>query len=313
MPSSRSSTTYRFATAERPVLPADRARVFFDGVFSEPRLQHPEGVAVGPDGWIWCGTENGEVLRIDPAGTRIERMAKAGGFTLGLAFLGSTALFFCDNREADGLPARPRLGPRRALREPGHQDSQLSGRRCRAATALRLRQPRFRGAGAGRLCVRPRDRRGRALVWRHAGVRQWAGARAGRQCALRLRDLRAARDPHRDRARWPGRRRHAVRRRSSGPARRDRVRRARLTVLRLLRAVPDPADLAGRQDGRDLRRGPDGASARPSNQPRLRWYGALHGKSRALAHHAGRQRYPRAAIVASGCRGHAEMSNGGLT
>jgi sugar lactone lactonase YvrE len=100
MPSSRSSTAYRFATAERPVLPADRARVFFDGVFTEPRLQHPEGVAVGPDGWIWCGTENGEVLRIDPAGTRIERMAKAGGFTLGLAFLGSTALFFCDNREA---------------------------------------------------------------------------------------------------------------------------------------------------------------------------------------------------------------------
>jgi sugar lactone lactonase YvrE len=100
MPVGRSPTTYRFATAERTVLPAQRARVFFDGVFTEPRLQHPEGVAVGPDGWIWCGTENGEVLRIDPTGTRIERAAKAGGFTLGLAFLGSAALFFCDNREA---------------------------------------------------------------------------------------------------------------------------------------------------------------------------------------------------------------------
>jgi Sel1 repeat/Adipocyte plasma membrane-associated protein-like, N-terminal len=96
----RSPTTYRFATAEQTILPANRARVFFDGVFAEPRLQHPEGVAVGPDGWIWCGTENGEVLRIDPTGARIERMAKAGGFTLGLAFLGSAALFFCDNREA---------------------------------------------------------------------------------------------------------------------------------------------------------------------------------------------------------------------
>src|SRR5919106_3517625 len=94
----RSPPPCRFATAERPVLPASRASTFFDGVFTEPRLQHPEGVAVGPDGWIWCGTENGEVLRIDPAGTRIERMAKDGGFTLGLAFLGCTALFFCDNR-----------------------------------------------------------------------------------------------------------------------------------------------------------------------------------------------------------------------
>jgi gluconolactonase len=100
MPVGRSPTTYRFATAEQTVLPAQRARVFFDGVFTEPRLQHPECVAVGPDGWIWCGSENGEVLRIDPTGTRIERVAKAGGFTLGLAFLGSAALFFCDNREA---------------------------------------------------------------------------------------------------------------------------------------------------------------------------------------------------------------------
>ena len=57
--------TYRFATAETPVLPMERARVFFDGVFSDPRLQHPECVAVGPDGWIWCGSENGEILRIE--------------------------------------------------------------------------------------------------------------------------------------------------------------------------------------------------------------------------------------------------------
>ena len=53
---------HRFATAEHPVLPPERARVFFDGVFSTPRLQHPEGVAIGPDGWIWCGSENGEIM-----------------------------------------------------------------------------------------------------------------------------------------------------------------------------------------------------------------------------------------------------------
>ncbi|HUZ65193.1 MAG TPA: hypothetical protein VMU82_15915 [Acetobacteraceae bacterium] len=32
------------------VLPLTRAHVFFDGTFTIPRLQHPEGVAIGPDG-----------------------------------------------------------------------------------------------------------------------------------------------------------------------------------------------------------------------------------------------------------------------
>ncbi|MGH1482629.1 MAG: SMP-30/gluconolactonase/LRE family protein [Geminicoccales bacterium] len=92
--------SYHFATAEKTVLPADRAHVFFDGIFSDPRLQHPEGVAVGPDGWIWCGSENGEILRIDPSGNEIECVASTGGFILGLAFLGSEALFFCDLKAA---------------------------------------------------------------------------------------------------------------------------------------------------------------------------------------------------------------------
>lgn len=91
---------HRFATAEKPVLSMERARVFFDGIFSDPRLQHPECVAVGPDGWIWCGSENGEILRIDPQGSQIERVAAGGGLTLGLAFLGEDALFACDLRDA---------------------------------------------------------------------------------------------------------------------------------------------------------------------------------------------------------------------
>src|SRR3954447_16752602 len=93
-------TGYRFATAENPVLPMERARVLFDGIFSEPRLQHPEGVAVGPDGWIWCGSENGQLLRVAPDGSRIEEMASTGGFTLGLAFDGDDALFACDLKHA---------------------------------------------------------------------------------------------------------------------------------------------------------------------------------------------------------------------
>lgn len=90
----------RFHTAESPLLPLERATVLFDGCFAEPRLQHPEGVAVGPDGWIWCGSENGEILRVAPDGSAIERVASTGGFTLGLAFDGAEALFVCDNRHA---------------------------------------------------------------------------------------------------------------------------------------------------------------------------------------------------------------------
>lgn len=92
--------SYHFATAEKTTLPQAAARVFFDGTFSEPRLQHPECVAVGPDGHIWCGSENGEILRIDPEGAAIERVASTGGFTLGLAFDGDRALYACDLKYA---------------------------------------------------------------------------------------------------------------------------------------------------------------------------------------------------------------------
>ena len=91
---------YRFSTADQTVLPMDRAHVFFDGIFPEPRLQHSEGVAVGPDGWIWCGSENGEILRIDPDSKTIECTVSTGGFTLGLAFLGNEALIVCDLKSA---------------------------------------------------------------------------------------------------------------------------------------------------------------------------------------------------------------------
>lgn len=90
---------HSFATAQSTVLPIERAAVFFDGIFSEPRLQHPEGIAVGPDDWLWCGSENGEILRIAPDASGIELVASAGGFTLGLAFDGDRALFFCDNKD----------------------------------------------------------------------------------------------------------------------------------------------------------------------------------------------------------------------
>jgi sugar lactone lactonase YvrE len=91
---------HRFQTAESTILPISRAAVFFDGIFSEPRLQHPEGVAVAADGAIWCSSENGQIMRIAPDGSAIEEIASTGGFTLGLAFDGERTLYACDPKHA---------------------------------------------------------------------------------------------------------------------------------------------------------------------------------------------------------------------
>ena len=79
-----------------PLLPLDRASVFVDGTVGEPRLNHPEGVAVDRAGNVWCGGETGELYRIAPDGSRIEVVASTGGFTLGMAFDDGGRLYTCD-------------------------------------------------------------------------------------------------------------------------------------------------------------------------------------------------------------------------
>ncbi len=102
---------------------ADRVRVLFDGAVTDPQLDHPEGVAVHPDGSIWCGGERGQIFRLPPDGSRIEQVATTDGFCLGMAFDGDANLFVCDlkyaavfrmdgrsgrvERFADGVPGRP--------------------------------------------------------------------------------------------------------------------------------------------------------------------------------------------------------------
>ncbi|HZO29140.1 MAG TPA: SMP-30/gluconolactonase/LRE family protein [Chloroflexota bacterium] len=83
-----------------PVIPIERSSVFFDGLFSEPRLNHPEGIAVDRDGNVWCGGEEGEIYRIAADGSRIELMASTGGFTLGLEFDQHGRLYSCDLKHA---------------------------------------------------------------------------------------------------------------------------------------------------------------------------------------------------------------------
>jgi gluconolactonase len=73
-------------------------RVFFDGLSSTPRLDHPEGVAVAADGAVWCGGEGGQIYRI--ADGTIEQVATTGGFCLGMAFDAHGMLYVCDLHHA---------------------------------------------------------------------------------------------------------------------------------------------------------------------------------------------------------------------
>ena len=130
-----------FSTGGNTILPAERATVLFDGIFSSPRLQHPEGVAAGPDGWVWAGSENGQILRIAPDGSAIEEVASTDGFLLGLAFDGDRALFACDSRHRAVF--RLNLADRSLRRfTAGHRGAELRGRRSRAWPSLRFRYAR---------------------------------------------------------------------------------------------------------------------------------------------------------------------------
>lgn len=74
--------------------------VLCDGSITEPRLAHPEGVAVDADGHIWCGGEQGQIYRITPDGRTREVVASTAGFCLGMAFGPHGDLFVCDLKHA---------------------------------------------------------------------------------------------------------------------------------------------------------------------------------------------------------------------
>jgi len=83
-----------------PVLPTSAARVFFDGLFTEPRIAHPECVAIHADGSIWCGTEWGDLIRIAADGSHHDLIGSTGGFALGIAFDNRGNCFVCDLKYA---------------------------------------------------------------------------------------------------------------------------------------------------------------------------------------------------------------------
>ena len=67
--------------------------IFADG------LDHPECVAVHPDGSVWAGGEAGQIYRISADGKEIKEVANTGGFILGIAFSPAAGwLAICDNK-----------------------------------------------------------------------------------------------------------------------------------------------------------------------------------------------------------------------
>ena len=68
-----------------------KCSIFADG------LDHPECVAVHPDGSVWAGGEAGQIYRMSADGKNLETKANTGGFILGLAFSpGAEWLAICD-------------------------------------------------------------------------------------------------------------------------------------------------------------------------------------------------------------------------
>jgi gluconolactonase len=58
-------------------------------------LDHPEGVAVGPDGSLFAGGEAGLIYRVGVGGA-VDEIASTGGFIYGVVIDGSGDLFACD-------------------------------------------------------------------------------------------------------------------------------------------------------------------------------------------------------------------------
>ena len=72
-----------------PLINLKHAETFVEG------LDHPEGVAVGPDGKIYAGGEAGQVYRIDYGERQVEEYASTGGLNLGMALDANANLYMC--------------------------------------------------------------------------------------------------------------------------------------------------------------------------------------------------------------------------
>ncbi len=62
-------------------------------------LDHPEGIALAPNGLIWCGGEAGQIYRVDPSSGTVAEIANTGGFILGVCLDGDGYVYACSLAE----------------------------------------------------------------------------------------------------------------------------------------------------------------------------------------------------------------------
>ena len=72
-------------------------------------LDHPEGVAWGPDGRIWAGGEDGQIYAVTLDG-EVEEVANTGGGILGLALDGDGRVYACDEGRSEVVRVDPDTG-----------------------------------------------------------------------------------------------------------------------------------------------------------------------------------------------------------
>ena len=142
-----------------------RAWVFCEG------LDHPECVAVHPDGSVWAGGEAGQIYRISPNGKRRDEVASTGGFVLGIAFApGARWLAVCDLAHKCLWRLDPKTGRlRRFARGAGRHRINIPNHLvfARDGTLYVTESGTFRRVN-GKILRFDADHSGRGRVW-HAG------------------------------------------------------------------------------------------------------------------------------------------------
>lgn len=76
-------------------LPSDPLRDLTEFTSLCEGLDHPEGVAIGPDGTLYAGGEAGQIYRISPEGV-VKQIASIDGFALGLTVDGENNIYVCE-------------------------------------------------------------------------------------------------------------------------------------------------------------------------------------------------------------------------